>query len=293
MFASYLVFRAAMFFLFLGYILFVMNLRSVLSASLPQDAIHLLQFRNSLLEPSRFMLPWNESVLHCQWPGISCYSNKDFRVKSVNLTRYGLSGILEISVSDMCKLPDLLILDLSGNNFTGKIPTLVGNCSNLNTILLNENGFSGSIPAQLFTSREIVQIDLGYNLLTGIIPPEVGQCNSLEYLGLNNNFLNGEIPVELFTLPSLKFLYLSTNNLTKSLPDFPSFCSLSDFRIHENSFSGPLPVSLSNCHNLSLLYASSNNLGGVIPPNTFKGLLEIEFLYLDRNKFEGEIPESL
>lgn len=80
-------------------------------------------------------------------------------------------GFLEISVSNMRKLPDLLILDLSGNNFTGKIPALLGNCSKLNTILLNENGFSGSIPAQLFISREIVQIDLGFNLLTGIIPP--------------------------------------------------------------------------------------------------------------------------
>ncbi|KAL2457729.1 putative leucine-rich repeat receptor-like protein kinase [Abeliophyllum distichum] len=257
MFAPYLAFKTTMFFLFLDYVLFFMNLHLVSSASLPQAAaIHLLQFQNSLPESTRFLLPWNQSISHCQWPGVSCYSEEDFRVESLNLTRYGLSGIFEKSVSNLCKLPDLLILDLSGNNFTGKIPALLGNCSKLNTILLNENSFSGSIPVQLFKSRQILQIDLGYNLLTGIIP-------------------------------------LSTNNLTKGLRDFPSSCSLSDLRIHENLFSGPLPVSLSNCRNLSVLYASSNNLGGIIPPNTFKGLQELEFLYLDRNKFEGEIPESL
>ncbi|KAK6155514.1 hypothetical protein DH2020_009762 [Rehmannia glutinosa] len=285
-----------MLFLFLNYVLFFVNLLPIPSASQPQPAIHLLRFRDSLAETSRNLLRWNQTTsfsAHCHWPGISCYSTKDFRVKSLNLTSFGLNGVLENSISNLCQLPDLISLDLNDNNFTGTIPALLGNCSQLKTIFLNDNALFGPIPPELFRSRKIKHLDLGYNLLSGIIPPEVGQCNSLEYLGLYNNHLSGEIPTELFSLHNLNSLYLSSNNLTGTLPELPPLCSLFDFRIHENSFHGSLPLSLSNCHNLTILYASYNNLGGILPRNIFQGLWQLEILHLAKNNFEGEIPKSM
>ncbi|WKA07709.1 hypothetical protein VitviT2T_025495 [Vitis vinifera] len=264
------------------------------SASISPAASYLLQFRSSLPKSSQHLLPWNksDSPSHCQWPGVSCYSNDDPEVKSLNLSGYGLSGILANSISHVCSHKHLLSLDLSINNFTGGIPQLLGNCSRLSTILLNDNGLQGSIPAQIF-SKQLLELNLGTNLLWGTIPSEVRLCRNLEYLGLYNNFLSGEIPRELFSLPKLKFLYLNTNNLTGTLPNFPPSCAISDLWIHENALSGSLPHSLGNCRNLTMFFASYNNFGGIIPPEIFKGLVQLEFLYLDSNKLEGQIPETL
>ena len=141
-------------------------------------------------------------------------------------------------------------------------------------------------------SKWLKSIDLGYNSLSGEIPPEVSLCTNLEYIGLYNNFLSGEVPSEMFSLPNFKFLYLNTNNLTGSLPDFPPSCGIFDLWIHENDFLGSLPRTLGNCYNLTTFIASYNNFEGVIPPETFKGLLQLEVLYIDENNLEGEIPDT-
>ncbi|KAJ7965269.1 Leucine-rich repeat receptor-like protein kinase [Quillaja saponaria] len=276
--------------------IFSITLILVASASLPPSAIYLLQFHDSLPQNSQHLLQWNHSnspSSPCHWPGVSCYPNKEFQVKDLNLSGFGLSGVLNSSISYLCLHKHLISLDLSGSNFTGPIPQLLGNCGQLNTILLNDNGFEGSIPPQLFQSKWLSKIDLGYNSLTGSIPPEVSFCINLEYIGLYNNFLVGEVPSEIFSLPKLKYLYLNTNNLTGSLPDFSHSCAISEIWIHENAFSGSLPSTLSNCHNLSMFIASENNFKGVIPPEIFKGLLQLEVLYLDKNHLEGEIADTL
>jgi Leucine-rich repeat (LRR) protein len=265
-------------------------------ASLPSSAIDLLKFQDSLPLLSQKLLPWNQSSSSsspCQWPGVSCYPNKSFQVKALNLSGYGLSGVLNNSISYLCRHKHLVLLDLSGNHFTGVIPHLLVNCGQLNTILLNDNGLEGSIPADVFKSKKLVQLDFGYNSLSGNIPPEVSFCTNLEYLGLYNNYLSGAVPSEIFSLPKLNFMYLNTNNLTGLLPNFLPSCAISDLLIHENAFSGSLPSTLSNCQNLTVFIASQNNFEGVIAPEIFKGLLQLEVLYLDGNKLEGEIPETL
>ncbi|GMP25000.1 hypothetical protein CsSME_00002067 [Camellia sinensis var. sinensis] len=290
-----------MFFLFLNCVLFSLTLFLVSSSisSFPQSAIYLLHFRNSLPEPSQLLLPWNQSTSssssHCQWPGVSCYSNINLHVKSLNLSGFGISGTLNDSVPNLCRLPHLLSIDLSGNNFTGSLSLMLGNCSQLNTILLNDNAITGPIPPEIFhsNSKQLLKLDLGFNFLSGTVPPEVGLCTNLEYLGLYDNFLTGQIPSQLFSLENLRFLYLSTNNFTGALPDFSSSCSISDLRIHENSFSSYLPPSLGSCHNLSVFYASYNSIEGIILPEIFKGLSQLQCLYLANNNLQGEIPETL
>jgi hypothetical protein len=127
-------------------------------ASLPSSAIDLLKFQDSLPLLSQKLLPWNQSSSSsspCQWPGVSCYPNKSFQVKALNLSGYGLSGVLNNSISYLCRHKHLVLLDLSGNHFTGVIPHLLVNCGQLNTILLNDNGLEGSIPADVVNQRSL------------------------------------------------------------------------------------------------------------------------------------------
>ncbi|KAJ4835899.1 hypothetical protein Tsubulata_006159 [Turnera subulata] len=286
----------AMFCLCLHFVLIAFTLLPSSSASLPPSAISLLQFRDSLPVDSQLLLPWNHSNSPsppCHWTGVSCYSGNSFQVKALNLSGFGLSGTLNSSISYLCQYKNLISLDLSGNNFTGAVPKMLGTCGRLSTILLNDNGLESSIPAELFQSKQLQKLDLGYNSLSGKIPPEVSFCSNLEYIGLYNNYLSGEVPSGIFSLPNLRFVYLNTNNLTGSLQDFSPSCALSDLWIHENSFSGSLPHTLGNCQNLTTFMASKNGFDGVISPEIFKGLLQLEVIYLDGNKLEGEIPETL
>ncbi|KAL1544427.1 receptor-like protein kinase [Salvia divinorum] len=284
-----------MFLLYLGYVLFIVPIPS---ASQPQAALQLLRFRNSLAETSRSLLQWNHTITsasaHCSWPGVTCYSNKtDFRVQSLIVPELGLSGVLVDSFPYLCQIPDLITLDLSENNFSGSVPAVVGNCSKLIEVFLYNNSLSGPLPPDIFTPGMLQRLDLGLNQLSGTIPPEVGQCKSLIYLGLDQNLLNGGVPSELFSIPSLSELYLNGNSLNGSLPDFPSNCSLVILHLPKNSFHGPLPPSVSNCRQLKFLDASKNNLGGEIQQDFFKGLTQLEKVYLFGNNFEGEIPMSL
>ena len=106
---------------------------------LPQPAFYLIQFHQSLPKNSQHLLPWNWSdsssskpSSHCQWVGVSCYSNKSgFQVKALNLSGFGLSGVLNNSMLYLCQHKHLLYLDLSGNNFSGDFPSLLGNCGRL------------------------------------------------------------------------------------------------------------------------------------------------------------------
>ncbi|GLT48297.1 hypothetical protein SLA2020_219300 [Shorea laevis] len=285
-----------MFFLHPCYVFFSLFLFLPVSSSLPSTplALPLLQFLHSLPKTSQQILSWNQSSSSpCQWEGVSCYSGDTFRVKAFNFSGFQLPGVLNDSVSYLCLHQGLRSLDLSGNNFTGIIPPVLGDCGQLDTILLNDNALHGSILPELFTSKRLKGLDLGLNSLSGEIPPEVSLCKNLEYLGLYNNFLSGEVPTGIFSLPILKTLYLNTNNLTGSLPDFPPYCAISDFWIHENEFSGSLPRSLRHCRNLTAFAASHNGFGGVIPLEIFARLSELEILYLDENNLEGEIPATL
>ncbi|XP_021896852.1 leucine-rich repeat receptor-like protein kinase PEPR2 isoform X2 [Carica papaya] len=266
------------------------------SLSLNPSATHLLQFLYSLPKQSQELLPWNLSTPPCNWPGVSCYPQKDnttFQLKALNLTGYGLSGVLHKPVSYLCRHESLLSLDLSGNKFTGGIPPILSDCSRLNTLLLNDNGLTGKIPPGLFQSKRFSRIDLGYNSLSGKIPAEVNLSVNLEYLGLYNNFLSGKIPAEIFSLPKLKFLYLNTNNLTGELPDFPSPCPILELWIHENKLSGTIqPKIFNGVEQLQVLYLNGNNLEGEIP-ETLWSLRNLQELVLSENRLNGTLSERI
>ncbi|XP_010520939.1 PREDICTED: leucine-rich repeat receptor-like serine/threonine-protein kinase At1g17230 [Tarenaya hassleriana] len=279
--------------------IFTIFLMSSSVISLPLSASYLLQFFHSLPLQSQELLPWKQqsqtsssSSSPCHWYGVSCFSN-GLTVKSLNLSGLGLVGFLTDSFPYLCLHDSLFSLDLSGNGFTGPVPRQLPTCSKLTVIRLNDNRFQGSVPAEIFLSDRISTLDFGRNSLSGEIPREVSSCTNLEYLGLYDNFLTGDIPVEVLSLPKLKHLFLNTNNLTGSLPGFPPSCQLLDLWVHENQLVGTLPVTLSNCRNLTSFIASGNGIGGQIPAEMFKGLWNLQLLYLDGNRLEGSIPDTL
>ena len=114
-------------------------------------------------------------------------------------------------------------LSLGGNRLSGRIPSELGNLSNLERLGLNANQLSGSIP------------------------PELGNLFNLEWLFLYGNQLSGSIPSELGNLSKLQDLRLSDNQLSGSIPStLGNLSNLQDLRLIDNQLSGCIPMALRN-----------------------------------------------
>ncbi|KAB5538286.1 hypothetical protein DKX38_015819 [Salix brachista] len=149
----------------------------------------LMGIKASLHDP-RDVLKWDEhSVDPCSWIMVTC--STDGFVTTLGAPSQSLSGTLSPSIGNLTNLQSLLLQD---NNISGHIPAELGKLPNLKTIDLSSNNFSGQIPSTL------------------------SNLNSLHYLRLNNNSLNGAIPASLANITQLTFLDLSYNNLNTPVP---------------------------------------------------------------------------
>lgn len=157
----------------------------------------------------------------------------------------------------------LVKLDLHANQLKGDLHRFVppNITSNLETLLLGNNIFSGTIPTSLCTVSSLSAIDMSSNNLSGSIPPCLVE-NILE-LDLGRNSLSGGIP-----------------------DNFPTTCLLNYLDLHNNTLEGKIPRSLKSC--VSLVFM---NIGNNIINDTFPCMLSpsLHVLVLHTNKFHGEV----
>eukprot|EP00984_Skeletonema_dohrnii_P033127 scaffold28633_cov67-Skeletonema_dohrnii-CCMP3373.AAC.4 len=118
-------------------------------------------------------------------------------------------------------LPKLSQFDISSNALSGSLPDFTASILSLRELDLSnqKNGFTGSIPKDLWRFQPLKVFNLAGNKLAGPIPPDIGKMTALEVFDLSNNRLINAIPSELGQLAgSLKHLRLSNNMFTGSIP---------------------------------------------------------------------------
>lgn len=100
-------------------------------------------------------------------------------------------------------------LDLSGQGLT-QVAGSVFDRTGLEVLDVSGNKLTGALPAEVRKLSNLRSLDLSDNQFTGV-PAEVGQLSKLEYLDLSNNPITG-LPYELGNLKNLRTLDLRGTN---------------------------------------------------------------------------------
>ncbi|KAM3733586.1 hypothetical protein ACB098_11G147600 [Castanea mollissima] len=166
-----------------------------------------------------------------------------------HLPRNNLSGIISSQV--ICLSFSLNSLDLSGNQFTGVLPSEIGNLKNLEHLDISENMWFGKIPASLACCVKLEFLAMRRNFFQGFVPSSWESLRGLEHLDLSNNNFSGMIPKYLESFDFLKLLNLSYNHFEGEVPTNGVFKNASATLIKGNGkLCGGIPnFQLPNCNN--------------------------------------------
>lgn len=234
---------------------------------------------------------WNSSTTSpCHWPGIICTGGES--VTGISLRSQNITGEIPPSI---CDLKNLTLLDLGDNLIPGNFPTILYNCTKLQTLVLASNYFVGKLPNDINKlSPNIQHIDLSANNFTGDIPTSLAQLKGLITLHLDSNLFNGTFPSELGTLENLEELVLAYNPFAPlNLPkEFGMLKSLKFLWMTQCNLIGEIPKDFANLTNLEHLDLVGNNLEGEIPSGLFL-LKNLTKLYLYTNRLSGGLPSSI
>ncbi|XP_043711150.1 probable leucine-rich repeat receptor-like protein kinase At1g35710 [Telopea speciosissima] len=305
---------------------------SIFSILDPIDFLALQSIRKSLddMPGSNFFSSWDFTSDPCNFAGVYCEADKvialnlgDPRAGSPGLSGRidraigNLSALAELSIvpgrvmgylpqtlsqlknlrflaisknfisgeipSSLVELRRLQTLDLSYNQLSGSIPPAIGTIPSLSNVIMCHNHLTGSVPP--FTSQTLTRLDLKHNNLAGALSPS-SLPPSLQYLSLSSNRLSGPVDRLLARLNRLNYLDLSLNRFTGSIPGVLFTFPITNLQLQRNFFAGRVkPLDQVRITTVDLSY---NRFSGEISSL----LSTVQNLYLNNNRFTGEVPGS-
>ncbi|TYH30554.1 hypothetical protein ES288_A01G104800v1 [Gossypium darwinii] len=227
------------------------------------------------------------------------FVNLSYSLTSLSLFGCHLRGKLP---DNIFKLPNIEYLRLDENpKLTGQFPksnwssplVSLRNLSQLDSLYLSFNYFSGKIPSSLTNPAKLSILTLNDNQLEGFLPDNQNAFPNLALLDLSNNLLSGTTPSWLYTIPRLLYLNLGNNQFNGHISEFQNRL-LIKIILKDNSFRGPIPSSISKLVDLTSLDLSSNELNGTISLNMFselQNLKKLDVFDLHSNFIEGDLPK--
>ncbi|XP_039117513.1 leucine-rich repeat receptor-like protein kinase PEPR1 [Dioscorea cayenensis subsp. rotundata] len=227
------------------------------------------------------------------WLG-NCSNLTVFAVVGQSAYENQLEGIIP---RELGQLSNLKTLRLFTNYFTGEFPVEIWRIKSLEEVLVYNNSLSGLLSPVMTELRNLKNVTLFNNRFSGVIPQGLGINSSLVQIDFTNNNFVGGIPPNICHGKQLEVLNLGYNLLEGNVPaDVGNCSSLRRLILRNNKLSGSLP---DFAEDSSLLYMDlrENNLNGPLPPSvvplSLKNLLLLSQLMLQGNQFSGGIPDFL
>ncbi|KAF3450169.1 hypothetical protein FNV43_RR06249 [Rhamnella rubrinervis] len=187
----------------------------------------------------------------------------------------------------------LTFLKIDQNFFTGPLPAFIGNLSALKQLSIGINAFYGPIPKELGNLKNLNLLALGSNNFSGSLPPELGNLINLEEIYMDSSGVGGEIPSTFANLRNMRIMWASDNPFTGNIPDFiGNWTKLTTLRLQGNSFVGPIPSSFSQLISLNSLRISDIYNGSSSLDFT-KNLKNLTDLVLRNALINGSIPSEV
>ncbi|KAL9285073.1 hypothetical protein ACSQ67_024603 [Phaseolus vulgaris] len=214
------------------------------------------------------------------------------RISELGISDNSFSG--ELSPSLISNWTQLISLQLQNNNFTGKVPTHIGLLKKINFLYLYSNQFSGPIPVEIGNLKEMTELDLSQNQFSGPLPSTLWSLTNIQVMNLFFNQLSGTIPTDIGNLTSLQIFDVNNNNLYGELPEtIAQLTALSNFSVFSNNFTGSIPREFGKSNpSLAHVYLSNNSFSGELPPDICSGG-NLTILAVNNNSFSGPLPKSL
>ncbi|KAL6865004.1 hypothetical protein ACP4OV_016155 [Aristida adscensionis] len=194
-----------------------------------------------------------------------------------HLNKNQLQGsIPEYLFSSSMRLKHIL---LDRNNFTGPIPASISAIRTLEVLRLNDNGFTGQVPA-LNNLTKLHVLMLSNNKLSGPLP-NLTRMSSLENVDISNNsFVPSDVPSWFLDLNKIMTLTMQSAGLSGQLPrQLFSFPNLQHIVLSDNRLNGTLDIGNNVSKELDLVDMQNNDITSVTVYNSFKG----QFLMLQGN----------
>ncbi|PRP83665.1 hypothetical protein PROFUN_03820 [Planoprotostelium fungivorum] len=164
--------------------------------------------------------------------GISHYPN----ITSFNAGSNQISGEF---TEEWNQLSNLTYLDVGTNGMIGSLPANM-NLTQINSLILNNNQFNGTVPVSIFTnSPKLKKLWLHDNDFDSIeITSTPYTAPSVTSIQLNNCKIGGSFPQLSGNFPNLIYLLMQNNFMMDDVPNYTfSFPVLNQLDISNNSFS--------------------------------------------------------
>ncbi|XP_045813746.1 probable LRR receptor-like serine/threonine-protein kinase At3g47570 isoform X1 [Trifolium pratense] len=196
-------------------------------------------------------------------------------------------------------LPNIQEFGISGNQFSGPIPTSINASSSINYLDISDNNFVGQVPS-LGKLKDLYHLNLELNNLGNNSAKDLEflksltNCTKLNVVSIYHNYFGGILPNSIGNLSTeLNLLYLDANMISGKIPaELGRLVGLISLSLESNQFEGIIPTTFEKFQNLQMLRLSINKLSGNIP-HFICNLSQLYFLDLYYNMFHGNIPSSI
>ncbi|XP_057949736.1 probable LRR receptor-like serine/threonine-protein kinase RFK1 isoform X2 [Malania oleifera] len=253
---------------------------------------------------------FSESSVDCV-----CYSQNNSRichVRKIVIKGYSLPGVLPPELVKLSHLQEidfayntlngtipsewasmqLTSMSLEANQFSGSVPSEIGNLMNLSTLMLSSNQLTGKLPEKLAGLKNLTDFRINDNNFNGAIPGFIQNWKQLTRLEMHASGLEGPIPSNISLLDKLTELRISDiNGTTWGFPMLNNIEGLKRLVLRNCSIYGEIPAYIWEMDELLMLDVSFNKLVGEIPNNI--RARRLNYIFLSANQLTGNVPDSI